>query len=204
MDFEKELEGDEAFQEFVSVHHNRSQLTTRANDSLLQSAAPETGQGRSQEKKKKLYYLNFESEEKKKDEEQGAAEDEDDDEEDEPAPMQLTDSAYESGDRDGIQRAKAPVPSLNKSQGKLSKSVKQQETEFTVKLRECPFNIKEQQVREFMTTLKPAAIRIIKNVTGNKTEYMYVDLRSEEEVKKSLKKNKDYMGCSILRCFGQV
>lgn len=53
----------------------------------------------------------------------GAAEDEDD-EEDEPAPMQQTDSAYESGDRDGIQRARAPVPSLDKSQGK---PVKQQE-----------------------------------------------------------------------------
>ncbi|XP_035643221.2 probable RNA-binding protein 19 [Oncorhynchus keta] len=193
MGFEKELEGDEAFQEFVLVHHNRSQLPTWANDSLLQSAAPETGQSGEEEERR------------------GTAEDEDDDEEDEPAPMQQTDSAYESGDRDGIQRAKAPVPSLDKSQGKLSKPVKQQEvgqmpnlTEFTVKLRECPFNVKEQQVREFMTTLKPAAIRIIKNATGNKTEYMYVDLRSEEEVKKSLKKNKDYMGCSILRCFGQV
>uniref|UniRef100_A0A4W5NEK5 RRM domain-containing protein n=1 Tax=Hucho hucho TaxID=62062 RepID=A0A4W5NEK5_9TELE len=52
-----------------------------------------------------------------------------------------------------------------------------------------------------MTTLKPAAIRIIKNATGNKTEYMYVDLRSEEEVEKALKNNKDYMGLLYIEVF---
>lgn len=49
-------------------------------------------------------------------------------------------------------------------------------------------------MQEFVTSLKPAAIRIIKNATGNKTGYIYVDMRSEEEVEKALKKNKDYMG----------
>ncbi|XP_031671375.1 probable RNA-binding protein 19 [Oncorhynchus kisutch] len=163
MGFDKELEGDEAFQEFTSVHHNRSQLPTWANDSLLQSAAPETGQGRSQEKKKKLDYLNFESDEKKKDEDV---------------------FSLSGANKEALKSGLSDMEYLWHRDG----------TEFTVKLRECPFNVKEQQVREFMTTLKPAAIRIIKNATGSKTEYMYVDLRSEEEVKKSLKKNKDYMG----------
>uniref|UniRef100_A0A6Q2X722 RRM domain-containing protein n=1 Tax=Esox lucius TaxID=8010 RepID=A0A6Q2X722_ESOLU len=57
------------------------------------------------------------------------------------------------------------------------------------------------QVREFMTPLKPVAIRILKNTTGNRTGYIYVDLHSEEEVKKALKKNKDYMGGRYIEVF---
>uniref|UniRef100_A0A674BX41 Probable RNA-binding protein 19 n=1 Tax=Salmo trutta TaxID=8032 RepID=A0A674BX41_SALTR len=233
------LEDDEGFQEFVSVHQNRNQVSTWANDTLPQSAAPETGQGRSQEKKPASDdYLNFdESDEEEEEEEEnqgadkealksglsdmeylrskvaqteGAAveennDDEDEDAEDEPAAVQQTDGAYESRDRDCIQRATAPASSLDQNQGKPSKPGKQQETEptpeFTVKLRGCPFNVKEQQVREFMTPLKPAAIRIIKNATGNKTGYIYVDMRSEEEVEKALKKNKDYMGGRYIEVF---
>lgn len=55
-----QLEDDEGFQEFVSVHQNRNQVSTWANDTLPQSAAPETGQGRSQQKKPASDdYLNF-------------------------------------------------------------------------------------------------------------------------------------------------
>uniref|UniRef100_A0A8C7LEQ3 Probable RNA-binding protein 19 n=1 Tax=Oncorhynchus kisutch TaxID=8019 RepID=A0A8C7LEQ3_ONCKI len=204
------LEDDEGFQEFVSVHQNRNQASTWANDTLPQSAAPETGQGRSQEKKPASDdYLNFdESDEEEEDQgadkealksglsdmeylrskvaqTEGAAvekDDEDEDAEDEPATVQQTDGAYESRDTDCIQGATAPASSLDQSQGK---PVKQQ----------------EQQVREFMTPLKPAAIRIIKNATGNKTGYIYVDMRSEEEVEKALKKNKDYMGGRYIEVF---
>uniref|UniRef100_A0A8C9TAE6 RNA binding motif protein 19 n=1 Tax=Scleropages formosus TaxID=113540 RepID=A0A8C9TAE6_SCLFO len=52
----------------------------------------------------------------------------------------------------------------------------------------------KQQVREFMTPLKPVAIRIVRNAYGNKTGYVFVDLRSAEEVEKALRKDKDYMG----------
>uniref|UniRef100_A0A8C7VFM6 Probable RNA-binding protein 19 n=1 Tax=Oncorhynchus mykiss TaxID=8022 RepID=A0A8C7VFM6_ONCMY len=205
------------FQEFVSVHQNRNQASTWANDTLPQSAAPETGQGRSQEKKPASDdYLNFDESDEEEEEDQGADkealksglsdmeylrskvaqtegaaveknnDDEDEDAEDKPSAVQQTDGAYESRDTDCIQRATAPTEPT---------------TEFTVKLRGCPFNVKEQQVREFMTPLKPAAIRIIKNATGNKTGYIYVDMRSEEEVEKALKKNKDYMGGRYIEVF---
>uniref|UniRef100_A0A8C7LDH0 RNA binding motif protein 19 n=1 Tax=Oncorhynchus kisutch TaxID=8019 RepID=A0A8C7LDH0_ONCKI len=39
------------------------------------------------------------------------------------------------------------------------------------------------------------------NATGNKTGYIYVDMRSEEEVEKALKKNKDYMGGRYIEVF---
>ncbi|CAN9513262.1 unnamed protein product [Ophioblennius macclurei] len=74
-------------------------------------------------------------------------------------------------------------------------------TDFTVKLRGAPFNVKEQQIREFMTPLKPVAIRIGKNESGNRTGYVYVDLLSDEEVEKSLKKNKDYIGGRYIEVF---
>uniref|UniRef100_A0A6Q2XXT9 Probable RNA-binding protein 19 n=1 Tax=Esox lucius TaxID=8010 RepID=A0A6Q2XXT9_ESOLU len=140
--------------------------------------------------------------------------------------LMQTDSSYESGDKDSNRKVTAPTPSLDKSPGKPGKKQEvgqipdpqawdcrlyfrsslphmetEPTTEFTVKLRGCPFNVKEQQVREFMTPLKPVAIRILKNTTGNRTGYIYVDLHSEEEVKKALKKNKDYMGGRYIEVF---
>lgn len=61
--------------------------------------------------------------------------------------------------------------------------------------------MKEQQIREFMMPLKPAAIRIGKNESGNRTGYVYVDLHSEDQVEKALKKNKDYIGGRYIEVF---
>uniref|UniRef100_A0A3Q1HRR2 Probable RNA-binding protein 19 n=1 Tax=Anabas testudineus TaxID=64144 RepID=A0A3Q1HRR2_ANATE len=214
------LEEEQGFKEFLSVHQNRSQVPTWANDTVEQTADPDSGKTKAQSKKKQSApddYLNFDSDESEDDsaEEEGE-EDEDeealksalsdmeylrskvaqtvdtmgeekdddeegDDEDEDNGPIQHTDSAYESGDRE------------NKTG--------QQEVKFTVKLRGAPFNVKEQQIREFMTPLKPAAIRIGRNESGNRTGYVYVDLRSEEEVNKALKKNKDYIGGRYIEVF---
>ncbi|XP_037339348.2 probable RNA-binding protein 19 isoform X2 [Pungitius pungitius] len=127
----------------------------------------------------------------------------DDDENEDCGPMQNTDSAYESGDRDKVSKTKT-ISSEDKRQSKMKKSAKQEmepTTEFTVKLRGAPFNVKEQQLLEFMTPLKPAAIRIGKNESGNRTGYVYVDLHSDEEVEKALKKNKDYISGRYIEVF---
>uniref|UniRef100_A0A8C7PFD9 Probable RNA-binding protein 19 n=1 Tax=Oncorhynchus mykiss TaxID=8022 RepID=A0A8C7PFD9_ONCMY len=211
------LEDDEGFQEFVSVHQNRNQASTWANDTLPQSAAPETGQGRSQEKKPASDdYLNFDESDEEEEEDQGRYTCADK----EALKSGLSDMEYL---RSKVAQTEGAAVEKNNDDededvegfhylipfGKiymcvcLSLCVPQTEptTEFTVKLRGCPFNVKEQQVREFMTPLKPAAIRIIKNATGNKTGYIYVDMRSEEEVEKALKKNKDYMGGRYIEVF---
>ncbi|XP_047448458.1 probable RNA-binding protein 19 [Mugil cephalus] len=123
------------------------------------------------------------------------------DEEEDDGPVQPTDSAYESGDRE---KTVTSVSSQDKKQSKAKKTGKQEmepTTEFTVKLRGAPFSVKEQQIREFMTPLKPAAVRIGKNESGNRTGYVYVDLHSEEEVKKALTKNKDYIGGRYIEVF---
>lgn len=234
------LEEEQEFKEFLSVHQNRSQAQTWANDT-----DPDSGLAKTQSKKKPASddYLNFDSdqseeedevEEEECDEDEGEdaakeaaglsdmdylrskvtrtedmmeeseEKDDGDDEEEDDGPVQHTDSAYESGDRENVSKTKTAVSSEDMKQSKGKKTVKQEmepTTEFTVKLRGAPFNVKEQQIREFMTPLKPAAIRIGKNESGNRTGYVYVDLRSEEEVQKALKKNKDYIGGRYIEVF---
>uniref|UniRef100_A0AAX7TIN5 RRM domain-containing protein n=1 Tax=Astatotilapia calliptera TaxID=8154 RepID=A0AAX7TIN5_ASTCA len=232
------LEEEAEFKEFLSVHQNRSQAPTWANDTAQEAPDPDKKKKTTQSKKKPASddYLNFDSdqsEEDKEDEEeendeseeedatkealksglsdmdylrskvaQTADTEEEEEEEDDDGPLQHTDSDYESGDRENISKVKSSVTSEEKDQSKVKKPAKQEATtEFTVKLRGVPFNVKEKQIREFMTPLKPAAVRIGKNESGNRTGYVYVDLHSEEEVEKALKKNKDYIGGRYIEVF---
>ncbi|KAM9359910.1 putative RNA-binding protein 19 [Symphorus nematophorus] len=240
------LEEDQGFKEFLSVHQNRSQAPTWANDTMQQTPDPDGGQKKTQSKKKPASddYLNFDSdesedeeEEEEHDEDEGAtkealksglsdmeylrskvaqtddtmeeSEDEDDgevgkDEDEDHGLVKHTDSAYESGERESTSKTRTSVSSEDKKKGKAKKTTKQETepvTEFTVKLRGVPFTVKEQQIREFMTPLKPAAIRIGRNESGNRTGYVYVDLHSDEQVEKALKKNKDYIGGRYIEVF---
>ncbi|XP_073917239.1 probable RNA-binding protein 19 isoform X2 [Castor canadensis] len=78
---------------------------------------------------------------------------------------------------------------------------KEPTTPHTVKLRGAPFNVTEKNVLEFLAPLKPVAIRIVRNAHGNKTGYIFVDFSSEEEVKKALKCNREYMGGRYIEVF---
>lgn len=70
-----QLEKDEGFKEFLSVHQKRDQAPTWAND-VVQAPGPEAGQAKTKNKKKNASddYLNFDSDD---------SEAEDDDEEEE-------------------------------------------------------------------------------------------------------------------------
>uniref|UniRef100_A0A3P9H0X0 Probable RNA-binding protein 19 n=1 Tax=Oryzias latipes TaxID=8090 RepID=A0A3P9H0X0_ORYLA len=59
----KKLEEDQEFKEFLSVHQNRSQAPTWANDAVQGAADPESGPAKSKKKKKSASddYLNFDS-----------------------------------------------------------------------------------------------------------------------------------------------
>ncbi|XP_077164445.1 putative RNA-binding protein 19 isoform X2 [Paroedura picta] len=86
------------------------------------------------------------------------------------------------------------------AQGKTL-SANEPTTPYTVKLRGAPFNVTEQNVREFLLPLRPVAIRIARNAHGNKTGYVFVDLHSDEEVQKALKRNHEYMGGRYIEVF---
>ncbi|KAM8866469.1 putative RNA-binding protein 19 [Synchiropus picturatus] len=251
-----DLEKDEGFKEFLSVHQNRSQVQTWANDTMQQ---PDTAKAKGKKKVVEDDYLNFDSDQseyedededeereeldgvtkealksslsdmdylrskvvKSKDNESDGGDDDDDDEEEEVVeekeedddddkdtndkPQQQTDSAYESGDMDHKTKAKTKALVTGNKEGSKGKKSSTQEmdpvTDYTVKLRGVPFTVKERQIREFMTPLRPAAIRIGINESGKRTGYVYVDLHSEEEVQKALKKNKDYIGGRYIEVF---
>uniref|UniRef100_A0A669ED58 Probable RNA-binding protein 19 n=1 Tax=Oreochromis niloticus TaxID=8128 RepID=A0A669ED58_ORENI len=201
-----DLEEEPEFKEFLSVHQNRSQAPTWANDTAQE--APDPNKKKTAQSKKKPAsddYLNFDSDQSEEDKED---EEEENDE-----------KALKSGlsDMDYLRSKVAQTADTEEEEEDENKDEEEEEedddeaalnfyiqcsteptTEFTVKLRGVPFNVKEVK---FMTPLKPAAVRIGKNESGNRTGYVYVDLHSEEEVEKALKKNKDYIGGRYIEVF---
>ncbi|NWW65982.1 RBM19 protein, partial [Ifrita kowaldi] len=79
-------------------------------------------------------------------------------------------------------------------------------TPFTVKLRGAPSNITEaslQKIREFFFPLKPVAIRMGKKAQGKNSGYIFVDLKSEAELQRALKRKKEFLGgrcVEVSRC----
>uniref|UniRef100_A0A670ZWB2 RNA binding motif protein 19 n=1 Tax=Pseudonaja textilis TaxID=8673 RepID=A0A670ZWB2_PSETE len=68
-------------------------------------------------------------------------------------------------------------------------------------MRGAPFNVTEQNVKEFFVPLRPLAIRIARNAHGNKTGYVFVDFNTEEEQQKALKRDREYMGGRYIELF---
>ncbi|KAM5193683.1 putative RNA-binding protein 19 isoform 2-T2 [Mantella aurantiaca] len=213
----EELEKDSDFQEFLTVHQNRSKTATWTNDTKVE--AVEKANSRS-----KGDYLNFDSES----EEETDNENEDDSEKGDKlalrtevsdmeylkskvvrvASLNKSETEQNESNKEGDQltlssKSKSPEPSPKNKTSKKEKIAVQTvpTTPYTIKLRGAPFNVTEQNVREFLLPLKPAAIRIVRNCHGNKTGYIFVDFKNEEEIHKALKKNKDYMGGRYIEVF---
>ncbi|XP_023963860.2 probable RNA-binding protein 19 [Chrysemys picta bellii] len=257
----KELEGDEAFREFLVVHQKRTQVATWANDMLAEE--PKTGKSKPVDD-----YLNFDSDESEelseeeegrgkrhkeqetagtkikksprekaaaraelsdmdylkskvvKDSSSSSAEEESEEDqldseqheggsedEKEPSSLETVGAQVEKGaELEGQSKGQGTVVERKKKKGATLELKNQANpnvatTPYTVKLRGAPFNVTEQNVREFLLPLKPVAIRIARNVHGNKTGYVFVDFNGEEEVQKALKRNKEYMGGRYIEVF---
>ncbi|NXY82189.1 RBM19 protein, partial [Alcedo cyanopectus] len=99
-----------------------------------------------------------------------------------------------------------PVEKKKKKKGstlEIQGSSAEANTLYTVELRGAPSNITEQKIREFFFPLKPVAIRIGKKSQGKNKGYIFVDLKSEAEVQRALKRKKEYMGghcVEVFRC----
>uniref|UniRef100_A0AAY4C4Z6 RRM domain-containing protein n=1 Tax=Denticeps clupeoides TaxID=299321 RepID=A0AAY4C4Z6_9TELE len=214
------LEKDQGFQEFLAVHQNRSQVPTWANDSLEESKPKKTDD-----------YLNFDSDqsvETSDEEEQQQQEEEEDDAPKRALKTGLSDMDYlrskmveksnlvDDSDEDDVDEepeekeggdAAEEQQQEEEEEGEEQENIHAQQdsvepsTAFTVKLRGVPFRVTEQQIREFMMPLKPVAIRIAKISNGLNSGYVYVDLRSEQEIERALRMNKDYMGGRYIEVF---
>ncbi|KAM8797513.1 putative RNA-binding protein 19 [Eudromia elegans] len=108
----------------------------------------------------------------------------------------------------GKKKQETAVEKKKKKKKKKSSTLEKNElssgeatTPYTIKLRGAPLNVTEQKIQEFLLPLKPAAIRIGKNAQGKKTGFIFVDLKSEAEVKKALKRNKEYIGGRYIEIF---
>ncbi|KAM4648891.1 putative RNA-binding protein 19 isoform 1-T1 [Amazona ochrocephala] len=104
-----------------------------------------------------------------------------------------------------VQQTQQDTPVEKKKKGSTLEnqgSSTEASTPYTVKLRGAPLNISEQKIRDFFLPLKPVAIRIGKPTQGKNTGYIFVDLKSEAEVQRALKRKECIGGrcIEVLRC----
>uniref|UniRef100_A0A8C0ILD7 Probable RNA-binding protein 19 n=1 Tax=Chelonoidis abingdonii TaxID=106734 RepID=A0A8C0ILD7_CHEAB len=211
-------ETKKAFREFLVVHQKRTQVATWANDTLAEE--PKTGKSKPTDD-----YLNFDSDESEEfsEEEEGRGKPHEDPRSKAAARTELSDMDYlkskvvkdsssssseeeseedqlDSGQHEGGSEDEKEPSSLEtigaqgEKRAELAGQIKGQGTVFL-------FSSLQQNVREFLLPLKPVAIRIARNVHGNKTGYVFVDFNGEEEVQKALKRNREYMGGRYIEVF---
>ncbi|NXX38575.1 RBM19 protein, partial [Tricholaema leucomelas] len=110
-------------------------------------------------------------------------------------------------DKKGKPKAQQTQPETPVEKKKKGATLKNQgnsaeaSTPHTVELRGAPFNITEQRIREFFLPLKPVAIRMGKEAQGKKKGCIFVDLKSEAEVQRALKRKKEYLGGRCIEVF---
>uniref|UniRef100_A0A8C0XFA5 Probable RNA-binding protein 19 n=1 Tax=Castor canadensis TaxID=51338 RepID=A0A8C0XFA5_CASCN len=198
----EKLKEDTEFQEFLSVHQKRTQVATWANDAL----AIEPMRGKS---KLASDYLNFDSDSGQESDEEAAEEDAEGEEKQGLEPKaavqkELSDMDYlkskvvqaeASSSSEGEEEEDSEDEAVNceegsEAEGGASSAAPAQRAGPACK-----------NVLEFLAPLKPVAIRIVRNAHGNKTGYIFVDFSSEEEVKKALKCNREYMGGRYIEVF---
>ncbi|XP_077016036.1 putative RNA-binding protein 19 [Tamandua tetradactyla] len=228
-DLEK-LKEDTKFQEFLSVHQRRAQAATWANDALATEPPKETSRlatdylnfdsdsGQESEEEEGGASEDLEAEEglEPKAAVQKGLSDMDylkskmvkaksssssEEEEEEESEDEAVNCDTESGDEEEEAPAGNQQPQGARAQIETPVTPKEPTTPHTVKLRGAPFTVTEKNVLEFLAPLKPVAIRIVRNAHGNKTGYVFVDFSSEEEVKKALKCNREYMGGRYIEVF---
>ncbi|XP_066187422.1 probable RNA-binding protein 19 [Sylvia atricapilla] len=104
------------------------------------------------------------------------------------------------------QQAEKKTPAGKKKKGSTLESQGSSgegSTPFTVRLRGAPSNVTEQKIREFFFPLKPVAIRMGKKAQGKNSGYIFVDLKSEAEMQRALKRKKEFLGgrcVEVSRC----
>uniref|UniRef100_A0A8C1KVN8 Probable RNA-binding protein 19 n=1 Tax=Cyprinus carpio TaxID=7962 RepID=A0A8C1KVN8_CYPCA len=198
------LEKDQSFQEFLSVHHKRTQVPTWANDT-----AETTSVGvekKKEEKKQKAAvrddYLNFDS-----DESEEFSDDEGADEEDtekEALKKGLSDMDYlrskiveKSDTVDEKEEKKMEEAEDEEKEGDRTNAADKNEEEEEEE-EESPVQNTDSA---YESGDKASSQKSTKPAAQNMVSYVYVDLRTEAEVERALRFNKDYMGGRYIEVF---
>ncbi|RMC05937.1 hypothetical protein DUI87_17482 [Hirundo rustica rustica] len=201
----KELEEDKTFQEFLVVHQKRSQVATWANDTL--AGEPKKGKSAAAD------YLNFDSEES---EELSDAGDEEETEGKKEGKRAAT--SKDLSDMDYLKSKVVEDSSSSSSTEEETESEEEEEESETgedsgiaethPEKRGKP---KAQQAEQKApagkkkkgSTLEPVAIRMGQKAQGKNSGYIFVDLKSEAEMQRALKRKKEFLGgrcVEISRC----
>uniref|UniRef100_A0A8C1KQ90 Probable RNA-binding protein 19 n=1 Tax=Cyprinus carpio TaxID=7962 RepID=A0A8C1KQ90_CYPCA len=181
----EKLEKDQSFQEFLSVHHKRTQVPTWANDT-----AETTSVGvekKKEEKKQKAAvrddYLNFDS-----------------DESEEFKPSAYTEKeALKKGLSDMDYLRSKIVEKSDTVDEKEEKKMEEAEDEEKEGDRTNAADKNEEEEEEEEES--PVQNTDSAYESGDKASYVYVDLRTEAEVERALRFNKDYMGGRYIEVF---
>ncbi|XP_033692850.1 probable RNA-binding protein 19 isoform X2 [Tursiops truncatus] len=221
----EKLREDNEFQEFLSVHQKRTQVATWANDAL--DVEPSKGKNNLAED---YLNFDSDSGQESEEEGAGEAPEEEDSslepkaatrkelsdmdylkskvvEAESPSSEESEDEAVNCEEGSEAEEEGSCTPAAQqdreaaRAETETPANQKERTTTHTVKLRGAPFNVTEKHVMEFLAPLKPVAIRIVRNAHGNKTGYVFVDFSSEEEVRKALKCNREYMGGRYIEVF---
>uniref|UniRef100_A0AAY4C4Y6 Probable RNA-binding protein 19 n=1 Tax=Denticeps clupeoides TaxID=299321 RepID=A0AAY4C4Y6_9TELE len=192
----QELEKDQGFQEFLAVHQNRSQVPTWANDSLEESAfsgrMTETSKKDGKKPKKTDDYLNFDSDqsvETSDEEEQQQQEEEEDD-----APKRALKTGL--SDMDYLRSKMVEKSNLVDDSDEDDVDEEPEEKEGGDAAEES-FRLVRPAGRAQHGLHSEASRRSLQSNGG----YVYVDLRSEQEIERALRMNKDYMGGRYIEVF---
>ncbi|KAL7986775.1 hypothetical protein Chor_013058, partial [Crotalus horridus] len=210
----KELEGEAAFQDFLTVHQKRSQVATWSNDTKIQ----DPHQAEVVED-----YLNFDSDEDSSEEMDAEVAQKKGESSPSKATVQQelsdmdylrskvvkghesspssadeseaeeTDSEASDGGDEGEAEGKISRKPATASNMKTKQTGKENVQDLSVDTKTTKMT-SQQNVKEFFVPLRPLAIRIVRNAHGNKTGYVFVDFNTEEELQKALKRNREYMG----------
>uniref|UniRef100_A0A8C0GE03 Probable RNA-binding protein 19 n=1 Tax=Chelonoidis abingdonii TaxID=106734 RepID=A0A8C0GE03_CHEAB len=211
----------EAFREFLVVHQKRTQVATWANDTLAEE--PKTGKSKPTDD-----YLNFDSDESEEFSEEEEGRGKPHEESKAAARTELSDMDYlkskvvkdsssssseEESEEDQLDSGQHEGGSEDEKEPSSLETIGfcRVYSAFVTFTKVGPRNLSDllkflfsslqQNVREFLLPLKPVAIRIARNVHGNKTGYVFVDFNGEEEVQKALKRNREYMGGRYIEVF---
>ncbi|KAJ7426320.1 RNA binding motif protein 19 [Pitangus sulphuratus] len=222
----KKLEEDKKFQEFLVVHQKRSQVATWANDTLPEEPKKSKPAAAAD-------YLNFDSDESEEMSEDGDEPSKDEEEtkarkggkkaansknlsDMEYLKSKVKDSSSSSSTEEETDTEEEmeeeretqkdlgiaeTIGTCTDKKGKVKAQHTQQEAPAEKKKKKG--STLEEKIRDFFLPLKPVAVRIGKNAKGRNSGYIFVDLKSEAEVQRALKRKKEYMGgrcVEVSRC----
>ncbi|XP_071789462.1 probable RNA-binding protein 19 [Asterias amurensis] len=114
-------------------------------------------------------------------------------------------SSEEDDDGTRQKKQKEETQATPTQKTKVMKAIRKEDKfergQFVLKMRGVPFSVKEKDINKFFSPIPIKAIRIPLNEKKQRTGMVFVELSSEMDITKALKKNKNYIGKRYIELF---